>query len=117
MNINGRRQVLGPATDAQRVARRPRRLATTTVAPTRATLFRTRSCVALLAAFLLLPAGQASTENNVAGYGDCDTASVDGGIPPATAGSHGARFNEVFGLNSMAKGETASPSPFRRSRM
>lgn len=117
MITNGRRQILGPATDAQRIVRGPCTLATTPVAPARTTHFRSRACVVILAAFLVLPAGRASTENYVAGYGDCDTASVDGSFAPATAGSHGIRFNKMFGLNAMAKEETASPSPFRRSRM
>lgn len=82
-------------------------------ARTRDTLLRSRACVAILAAVLLLPAGQASTE--MTPLGGCDAASGGGGggIAPATASLRGAPFNEVFGLNAMAKGDAASPSPFR----
>lgn len=107
----GKRQVFEPVGDAQRTGRG--RLAVAAFAGKRTTLFRSRTCVAILAAFLLLQAGRASTENAVSGYGDCATASVGGGGASADAGLHGIPFNAVFGLNSMARGETASPSPFR----
>ena len=113
MITNGRRQVLGPAADARRVVRAPGEQTARAGAHSRAPLFRSRTWVALLAAFLLLPAGQASTENYAAAYGDFDAAGVDGGALPATAGAHGTHFNEVFGLNAMARGGAASPSPFR----
>ena len=113
MTTNGRSQALGPAADERRIVRGLGEQTARAGAHPRATLFRSRTWVALLAAFLLLPAGQASTENYAAAYGDYGAASIDGGALPATASAHGTQFNEAFGLNAMAKGGAASPSPFR----
>jgi hypothetical protein len=116
MNTNGQRQVLGPAGETQRAPWEQAGQARTgkkAGAAMRDTLFKSHLCVALLAAFLVLPAGQASTENYLSGSGDCDAARIAGGIFPAMAGSQSTPFNAVFGLNAMAKGDAASPFPFR----
>ncbi len=77
MNTNGRRrQVLGPGTDTDR-ERAMSGQAGPARARTRDTLLRSRACVAILAAVLLLPAGQASTE--MTPLGGCDAASGGAG--------------------------------------
>lgn len=116
MNTNGQRQALGPAGETKRALWEQAGRARTgekSGAAMRDTHFKSRACVALLAAFLVLPAGQASTENYLSGSDECDAARIVGGIFPAMADSQSTRFNAVFGLNAMAKGDAASPSPFR----
>jgi hypothetical protein len=113
MSTHGPGQAYGLATDAHSALRGHVRKRTGAGAATPDTFFGSRTCVALLAAFLMLPAGQASTENYVPESGDCGVASLDGGIVPAAAAAQVTVFNAVFGRNSMARGETASPSSFR----
>lgn len=113
MDTNRRRQRLGPAAQTQRAMWELAATGKQPGTPSRGTRLRSRACVAVLGAVLLLPTGRASTEYVVSASGDCDGASVGGGLFSAKAGSLGTGFNAVFGLNVMAKGDAASPSPFR----
>ena len=111
MNITRERWVLASGAGTQRALWRQAAKQRKNGSLARETHWMSRTCVAILAAVLLLPAGEAAPENALSS--GCDTASAGGGIFPAAAGSHGAHFNEGFGLNAMAKGDAASPFPFR----